>query len=680
METLEILLWIASYCDTNRWAIGLNCPLESHRQFLAEKPKDFIDQPSVLAPIPSGSKGAHVEPAVAERPKLESREEVEAKLAECRNRKPLLPLASVRDTLVFVPDFTLADAPGVIPDGAEVTLWMRQYAIFPKTGGYKVGSTIAEAARGTIDALTRARISWICARHDRAWYSLGQAKRRLVKLGQRDADLDALDCDWSKFPEKDRLVFAFAKTMTIAPTLITDADVEGLKKHFNTTQVAEIIHRASSAAMLNRLGEACNLPLEDATPKFKTLNVEQLKERLGRPETILVDGRDSNSFNGWDLDGAKSGGRIVGAVNIASEWLERDLPRVRETLAARGITTSEKPIILYGRSPAEASRVAQILEANHKVAHSRLHIVSDGFATCNAAGVSTEKLEHYDWLVPPSWLDRERKTNPQLRVFAVSWQNPKEYEDGHVPGACYIDTNLFETPPIWDLKPRDQIVTALLSLGITADTPVVVYGPKPMPSFFAAAVMRHVGVKNVRILNGGFPVWAAAGLPLEKGTNKPTPAMSFGSSASPDVFVGITEARKLLREPNKALVDVRSWKEYIGETPGYDDITAKGRIPGAVWGRGGSCADNMEDYRNPDDTMRDHRDIERAWNEAGITREKHAGFYCGTGWRASEAFVAARMMGWQNVVIYDGGWYEWSADTKNPTASGDPTTKPTLQK
>src|SRR5207253_644551 len=136
-----------------------------------------------------------------------------------------------------------------------------------------------------------------------------------------------------------------------------------------------------------------------------------------------------------------------------------------------------------------------------------------------------------------------------------SWNKVEEYEQGHVPGSCYIDTNLFETPPIWDLEPRDKLVKALLSLGISRDTPVVVYGPQPMPSFFAAAVMRHVGVKDVRVLNGGFPAWQAAGLPVEKGRNKPKPEHAFTSSpgAPRDVFVGIDEARKLISEANKVL-------------------------------------------------------------------------------------------------------------------------------
>ena len=401
-----------------------------------------------------------------------------------------------------------------------------------------------------------------------------------------------------------------------------------------------------------------------------------MKAKLGQADWVVVDVRDPNAFNGWPLDGEKSGGRIAGAVNVTAEWVEKDLKRVKELLSARGVTGGGKQLLLYGRTAAEAAGMARLLETKHGVERGRLHVAADGFVALAAAGLPTDKLPRHDWLVPASWLDKERKANPKLRVFAVSWNNAKEYEQGHIPGASYIDTNLFETPPIWDLVSREKLVAALLSLGITADTPVVVYGPQPMPSFFAAAVMRHVGVADVRVLNGGYPAWLSAGLPVEKGNTPPKPEKEFGTVKAADVFVGIGEARKLLAGPNTLLVDVRSWKEFIGEVPGYDDISAKGRIPGAVWGKGGSTADSMEDYRNPDGTMRDHRDLERAWRAAGVTPDKAAGFYCGTGWRASEAYLAARMMGRDDVVIYDGGWYEWSADPNNPVASGEPTAAP----
>jgi len=344
-------------------------------------------------------------------------------------------------------------------------------------------------------------------------------------------------------------------------------------------------------------------------------------------------------------------------------------------LVSRGISSGEKHLLIYGHKATDALQMAYLLESRYEVPRSRLHLYEKGFGSWSDSGLPIDRLKRHEWLVPASWVERERQSNPALRVFAVSWNMAEQYEQGHIPGSFYLDTNLLETPPIWDLVPREKLIDVLLSLGITAETPVVVYGPQPMPSFFAAAVMRHAGVKDVRVLNGGFPAWEACGLPVEKGSNKPKPVRRFGTSSTPaNVFVGMDVAKELLTKPN-LLVDVRSWKEYIGSTPGYDDITAKGRIPGAVWGRGGSSADNMEDYRNPDGTMRDYRDIERAWREAGITPEKSAGFYCGTGWRASEAYLAARMMGWDNVLIYDGGWYEWSADKRNPTATGELSTR-----
>jgi hypothetical protein len=53
-----------------------------------------------------------------------------------------------------------------------------------------------------------------------------------------------------------------------------------------------------------------------------------------------------------------------------------------------------------------------------------------------------------------------------------------------------------------------------------------------------------------------------------------------------------------------------------------------------------------------------------------IPSDKFNALYCGTGWRTSEAFLNAHVMGWNKIVIYDGGWYEWSKDLANPIAVG----------
>jgi len=62
----------------------------------------------------------------------------------------------------------------------------------------------------------------------------------------------------------------------------------------------------------------------------------------------------------------------------------------------------------------------------------------------------------------------------------------------------------------------------------------------------------------------------------------------------------------------------------------------------------------------------------QSWKEAGIIPEKQLAFYCGIGWRESEAFFNAWLMGWPKVSVFDGGWFEWSNNPENPITTGIP--------
>ena len=120
------------------------------------------------------------------------------------------------------------------------------------------------------------------------------------------------------------------------------------------------------------------------------------------------------------------------------------------------------------------------------------------------------------------------------------------------------------------------------------------------------------------------------------------------------------QAKKVLESTDGVLVDIRSWKEFIGDSSGYKYIGKKGHIKGAIFGNSGSDAYHIENYRNIDQRMREFNEIEQIWQLKGITKNKYIAFYCGTGWRASEAYFYAYLMGFTNISIYDGGWYEWS--------------------
>jgi thiosulfate/3-mercaptopyruvate sulfurtransferase len=134
----------------------------------------------------------------------------------------------------------------------------------------------------------------------------------------------------------------------------------------------------------------------------------------------------------------------------------------------------------------------------------------------------------------------------------------------------------------------------------------------------------------------------------------------------------MAEAKEILADPDRNLVSVRSWPEYLGQVSGYNYIERRGRIPGSVFVDCGTDAYHMESYRNLDHTTREYREVEEMLRVAGVNAEAHNAFYCGTGWRGSEAFFNAWLLGWPRVSVFDGGWFEWSSDEKNPIETGDP--------
>src|SRR6476661_577159 len=107
---------------------------------------------------------------------------------------------------------------------------------------------------------------------------------------------------------------------------------------------------------------------------------------------------------------------------------------------------------------------------------------------------------------------------------------------------------------------------------------------------------------------------------------------------------------------------------FIGETPGYSYIPAKGDIAWAVWRRSGNDEDinSMSEFHDGHGRMQTASRICQMWRSKGICPDKQTVFYCGTGWRASLAFFYAWLMNWKRISVYDGGWCEWSRDPDNP--------------
>jgi thiosulfate/3-mercaptopyruvate sulfurtransferase len=286
----------------------------------------------------------------------------------------------------------------------------------------------------------------------------------------------------------------------------------------------------------------------------------------------------------------------------------------------------------------------------------------------------------YRWrqLVTPGWLaglvSGASITAPpagEWRLFEIGFGGADAFATGHIPGAGYIDTTQLEGGPLWNKVPDHELKQLLLGHGIRHDVTVVLYGRNPLAAARAAHLMLYAGVRDMRLLDGGFAAWNRAGLPVAQGLpRRYRAAADFGSAfpARPEYLMDMPQARSLLEQPDGALVSTRTWNEFIGKTSGYSYIDARGEIPGARWGRAGSDDDvnSMTEFHHVDGRMKPAADICRMWQSAGIHAKRHTAFYCGTGWRASLAFFYAWLMNWERIAVYDGGWCEWSRDGGNP--------------
>ncbi len=421
--------------------------------------------------------------------------------------------------------------------------------------------------------------------------------------------------------------------------------------------------------------------------KEKRISTREMEGKINNAAVKIIDVRSADSYNGWKDKKEKRGGHIENAKSIPFKWFSY-IDWI-DIINGKGITSNDE-IVVCGDNMDETDRAAARFKSG---GFDKISVYYD-FINEWAADESKpmQRLAKYEKLVPSAWLKKLIDTgaaakygNDKFVVCHAHYRNKEDYKKGHIPGAVEIDTNTLESPETWNRRQADEIENTLKTHGIDSETTVILYGrfsypgnDDPFPGSSAghlaamrcAFIMLYAGVKDVRILNGGMQSWEDMGyeVSVENVEKKPVDDFREDIPAHPEFAVDTPEAKEIIRSGDKNLVSVRSYAEYTGKVSGYNYITKKGRIPGAIFGNCGSDAYHMENYRNLDHTTREYGEIENMWKEAGITPDKHNAFYCGTGWRASEAFFNAYLMGWPRISVYDGGWFEWSNDPKNPVS------------
>lgn len=277
-----------------------------------------------------------------------------------------------------------------------------------------------------------------------------------------------------------------------------------------------------------------------------------------------------------------------------------------------------------------------------------------------------------DLLVSPAWL-AEHLSDPDIRIADLRWhllepgRGRMEYLEAHIPGAVYldIDTDLsappFQGPGRHPIPSPEAFAAVASRAGIGPATHVIAYDS--VGGAYAARLwwlLRYFGHERASLLDGGWPAWVAAGLPVEAGEATPPPAV-FVPRPNRTMVVDAETVDALRRDPRVLILDVRAAERYQGIAEPLDPRA--GHIPGAV---SAPYTDNVD----ADGRMLPAEALRARYAALGADRAETIVCYCGSGVTAAHAILALERAGWKNTLLYEGSWSDWSRDPSRPAATG----------
>jgi len=238
------------------------------------------------------------------------------------------------------------------------------------------------------------------------------------------------------------------------------------------------------------------------------------------------------------------------------------------------------------------------------------------------------------------------------------------YQAGHLPGAVYVDLDIaLAGPPGPDgrhpLPATADFAAAMQAAGVSSGRPVVVYDDADATVAARAWwLLRYFGHNQVRVLNGGFAAWQAAG--EEVSTQDVTVAASE-FAAEPGNLPLLDAAGAAEAARSGILLDARAPARYRGETEPVDPVA--GHIPGALSAPTAENVTSAGFFRSAEALRGRFADL-GIQPGAGVV-----GAYCGSGVHAAHEVLAMELAGIEGA-LYVGSWSDWIADGSRPVATG----------
>ncbi|MCE5202282.1 MAG: sulfurtransferase [Synergistaceae bacterium] len=265
-------------------------------------------------------------------------------------------------------------------------------------------------------------------------------------------------------------------------------------------------------------------------------------------------------------------------------------------------------------------------------------------------------------LVSPEWLKKNR-----ANVIIVDARPESLYAGGHIPGAVNATWTYFANmgAPNGSIKwgtvwPSATMAKRIGALGINGKKTVIAYDDAGGwgQSGWVLCILRMSGIKNARILEGGFTAWKQAGGTVSK-TNHKNKSVAFSIPKYQATYMVDTKwIDDNLGKEGLVILDVRTPAEYQGKIRPFQEKRA-GHLPGAI-------NIELQDFVKDNYDFKEAEEIKVLLEKACITPDNEIVVYDTAGVRAAFVTMVLRYAGYHKSRCYDEGFQAWAGNPKLP--------------
>jgi thiosulfate/3-mercaptopyruvate sulfurtransferase len=261
------------------------------------------------------------------------------------------------------------------------------------------------------------------------------------------------------------------------------------------------------------------------------------------------------------------------------------------------------------------------------------------------------------------------------QCFLVDVRDAQTFLTERLPDSIWLDAAQFSSADSLSsgkLPPANDLLTMLSDRGFKPDMHIVLYGSNTSAGDITAVTrvfwaLEFLGYTNVSILDGGISRWKAEEKPLvsEAPTSALPPTAIQESTGISKRRMNLTEVKQALEDNTIVLLDTRPVNQYDGSVQ-IRDMSRAGHIPGAY---------NIPYFlvvNMPHALFNSPEALKSLLYSDAITPESFIVTYCNTGTTATVLYFAYRLIGHENITLYDGGMFEWSANASLPVSTDAP--------